>query len=143
MFAFYSFVSGPAHVSDLRYLEHLLTVDLYLIELVRVAPVDRVSRRPVVLGARVEVRPMSDRGLDVSRLRLVVVGREDLCEGITDFDTAVEADSLVDSAIEGHEVARIVVVVPSHGGAVEVLEPRGDCLPRIACSVEALIIVCS
>lgn len=95
----------------------------------RVAPVDGVGGRPVILGARVEVRPMSDRGLDVGRLGLVVVGREDLCEGITDFNTAVEADTLVDSAIEGHEVPRVVVVVPGHGGAVEVLEPRGDRLP--------------
>ena len=129
MFALHGLISGPAHVSDLRDLEHLLAVDLDLIELVRVAPVDGVGGRPVILGARVEVRPMSDRGLDVSRLGLVVVGREDLCEGITDLDTTVETDTLVDSAIEGHEVARVIVVVPRHGGAIEVLEPRGDRLP--------------
>ena len=59
----------------------------------------------------------------------MVVGREDLCEGITDLDTTVETDTLVDSAIEGHEVARVIVEVPRHGGAIEVLEPRGDRLP--------------
>ena len=126
MFALYGLICGPAHVGNLRDLEHLLAVDLHLIELVRVTSVNGVSWRPVILGARVEVRPMSDRGLDVCRLRLVVVGREDLCEGITDLDAAVETDTLVDRAIEGHEVPRVVEVVPSHRGAVEVLEPRGD-----------------
>lgn len=141
MFALDCLVSRPAHVSDLRDLEHLLAVYLNLVELVRVPPVYGVGRRPVILGARVEVRAMRDRGLDVGRLRLVIVGREDLCEGVTDLDAAVEADTLVDGAIEGHEVARVVVVVPGHGGAVKVLEPRGDRLPRIACRVEAMIIV--
>lgn len=129
MFALHGLIGGPAHVSDLRDLEHLLAVDLHLVELVRVAPVDGVGGRPVILRARVEVRPMSDRGLDVGRLGLVIVGREDLCEGITDLDTTVEADTLIDSAIESHEVARVVVVVPRHWGAIEVLEPRGDGLP--------------
>ena len=141
VFAFYGLVSGPSHVSDLRDLKHLLAVNLNLVELVRVPPVYGVGRRPVILCARVEMRAVRDRGLDVGRLRLVVVGREDLCEGITDLDAAVEADTLVDGAIEGHEVARVVVVVPGHGGAVKVLEPRGDRLPRIACRVEAMIIV--
>lgn len=141
MFAFYGLVSGPAHVSDLRDLKHLLAVNLNLVELVRVPPVYGVGRRPVILGARIEVRAMRDRGLDVGRLWLVVVGREDLCEGITDLDAAVEADTLVDGAIEGHEVARVVEVVSGHGGAVKVLEPRSDRLPRIACRVKAMIIV--
>ena len=141
MFALDCLISGPAHVSDLRDLEHLLAVYLNLVELVRVPPVYGMGRRPIILGARVEVRAMRDRGLDVGRLRLVIVGREDLCEGVTDLDAAVEADTLVDGAIEGHEVARVVVVVPGHGGAVKVLEPRGDRLPRIACRVEAMIIV--
>ena len=129
MFALYGLICGPAHVGDLRDLEHLLAVDLHLIELVRVAPVDGVSRRAVILGTRVEVRPMSDRGLDISCLGLVIVGREDLCECIPDLDAAVKTDTLVNRAIEGHEVARVVEVVPSHGGAIEVLEPRGDRLP--------------
>ena len=102
MFALHGLIGGPAHVSGLCDLEHLLAVDLHLVELVRVAPVDGVGRRPVILGARVEVRPMSDLGLDESRLGLLVVGREDLCEGIKDLDTTAETETLIDSAIECH-----------------------------------------
>jgi hypothetical protein len=45
---------------------------------------------------------MSDLGLDESRLGLLVVGREDLCEGIKDLDTTAETETLIDSAIECH-----------------------------------------
>ena len=49
MFPLDGLVGRPPHVSDLRYLEHLLIVDLHLIELVRVPPVYCVGRRPVIL----------------------------------------------------------------------------------------------
>ena len=45
---------------------------------------------------------------------LVVVGREDLGEGITYLDTSVEANTLVNSTIESHEEPWVLVVVLSN-----------------------------
>ena len=47
----------------------------------------------------------------VSRLRLVIVRREYLREGVADLDTSVEADAFVDGSIESHEEAWVLVVV--------------------------------
>ena len=114
MFALDGLVGRPPHISDLGYLEHLLVVDLHLVELVRVPPVDRVRRRPVELRRRVEVRRMRHCRVRVGRMRLVVVSWENLREGVTDFETSVEADTFIDGAIESHEVAWVLIVMLSY-----------------------------
>lgn len=58
----------------------------------------------------------------ISRVSLVVIGREDLCKSISNLDTPVEAHFLINGAVEGHKEARVVVVVLRDRGVIEVVE---------------------
>jgi hypothetical protein len=41
----------------------------------------------------------------------VVVGREDFGEGISNLDASIEANTLVDGAIESHKEAWVLIVM--------------------------------
>ena len=111
MLSLNSLIRGPSHICDLRYLQHLLVVDLHFVELVRVTAVDCVGRGAVELGRGVEVRRVGHCRVLVGGLRLVVVGREDFGEGISNLDASIEANTLVDRAIESHKEAWVLIVM--------------------------------
>ena len=111
MLSLNSLIRGPSHICDLRDLQHLLVVDLHLVELVRVTTVDRVRRGTVELRGGVEVRRVGHCGVLVGGLWFVVVGREDLGEGISNLDASIEANTLVDGAIESHKEAWVLIVM--------------------------------
>ena len=45
---------------------------------------------------------MGDSRRLVGRIVFVVVGRENLCKGISNLDASVETDTLINCAIESH-----------------------------------------
>ena len=128
MLSLHGFVWGPAHISNLSYLQHFLIVDLYLIKFVSISTIYCVGGRAIVLSGGVEMCGVCHcRGL-VSCVGFVVISWEDLGEGISYLDASIETYTLIYGTIESHKESWIVVVMLGNWGVVEVMEA---CLYRL------------